>query len=83
MALDTNQGSQALSERMAFFRTLTDPHLIACQTFDESSPVFPKPAFFPGCALNFAEDLLFPPSNPDPNSPAIIAASETTRKTVT
>jgi hypothetical protein len=70
-ALDTNQGSQALSERTTFFGTLTDPRLMACPRLDESLPVFPKPA------------LLFPPSDPDPNSPAIIAATETTRKKVT
>lgn len=45
--------------------------------------MFPKPAFFPGCELNFAENLLFPTSNPPPESLAIIAATETTREQVT
>jgi acetoacetyl-CoA synthetase len=45
--------------------------------------MFPKPAFFSGCALNFAENLLFPPCNPDPESIAILAATEKTREHVT
>lgn len=45
--------------------------------------MFPKPTFFPGCELNFAENLLFPPSNPSPDSLAIIGATETTREQVT
>ena len=45
--------------------------------------MFPKPAFFPGCTLNFAENLLYPNTDLDPQSPAIIAATETTRATVT
>ena len=51
--------------------------------FDEASPMFPKPAFFPGCELNFAENLLYPASNPPADSAAIIEASESTRKTLT
>ncbi|KAI1624709.1 acetoacetate-CoA ligase [Exophiala viscosa] len=50
---------------------------------DESLPMFPKPTFFPGCELNFAENLLFPSSNPPPDSAAIIAASENTREEMT
>jgi len=50
---------------------------------DLSAPMFPKPTFFPGCELNFAENLLFPVSNPAPDSLAIIAATETTREQVT
>jgi acetoacetyl-CoA synthetase len=45
--------------------------------------MFPRPAFFEGAKLNFAENLLFPLVEVDPDSPAIIAATETTRKTVT
>lgn len=52
-------------------------------TLDESSGMFPKPAFFPGCTLNFAENLLFPASNPDPSSIAVREATETTRNDVT
>jgi len=44
--------------------------------------MFPKPQFFPGCELNFAENLLFPTSDPDSDSLAIIAATETTRENV-
>ncbi|KIW86465.1 acetoacetate-CoA ligase [Fonsecaea pedrosoi CBS 271.37] len=50
---------------------------------DESAPMFPKPAFFPGCELNFAENLLFPRSNPPDDALAIIAATENTRERVT
>ena len=45
--------------------------------------MFPRPSFFPGCTLNFAENLLFPTSEPDPQSPAVVAATETTRESVT
>ena len=45
--------------------------------------MFPRPAFFPGATLNFAENLLFPTATVDPSSPAVIAATETTRETVT
>lgn len=45
--------------------------------------MFPKPTFFPGSELNFAENLLFPASNPDPSSIAILEATEATRDKVT
>ncbi|KAK5077846.1 hypothetical protein LTR64_003754 [Lithohypha guttulata] len=45
--------------------------------------MFPRPAFFAGCELNFAENLLFPASQPDPLSLAIREATETTRRDVT
>jgi acetoacetyl-CoA synthetase len=45
--------------------------------------MFPRPAFFEGARLNFAENLLFPTQDVDPESPAIIAATETSRETVT
>lgn len=45
--------------------------------------MFPKPSFFPGCTLNFAENLLYPACNPDPSSLAIREATETTRHDVT
>lgn len=52
---------------------------------DETQPMFPRPAFFPDARLNFAQNLLFPTTTPplDPDSPAIIAATETTRSTIT
>ena len=45
--------------------------------------MFPRPAWFPGAKLNFAENLLFPTAEVDEDSPAIIAGTETTRETVT
>ncbi|KAK5939330.1 hypothetical protein PMZ80_008634 [Knufia obscura] len=48
-----------------------------------SSSMFPKPEFFSGCELNFAENLLYPASNPNPSSLAIREATETTRQNVT
>jgi acetoacetyl-CoA synthetase len=45
--------------------------------------MFPRPAFFSGATLNFAENLLFPTQEVDPESPVVIAATETTRETVT
>ncbi len=51
-------------------------------TFDPSAPMFPRPHFFPGCTLNFAENLLFPSTDPDPESIAVIGATETTREYV-
>ncbi|KAL6704324.1 hypothetical protein ACN47E_008388 [Coniothyrium glycines] len=50
---------------------------------DASAPMFPRPAFFAGTTLNFAENLLFPFQQVDPDSDAIIAATETTRQIVT
>ena len=45
--------------------------------------MFPRPPFFPGARLSFAENLLFPPSNPDENSYAVIEANEESRNYVT
>lgn len=45
--------------------------------------MFPRPAFFEGATLNFAENLLFPTQEVDLEAPAIIAATETTREIVT
>ncbi|KAJ5975836.1 hypothetical protein N7481_009543 [Penicillium waksmanii] len=42
--------------------------------------LFPRPAFFEGSALNFAENLLFPAANPDEDSIAIIGATEADRE---
>ncbi len=44
--------------------------------------MFPRPAFFAGAKLNFAENLLFPTSDPDENSSAVIAATEVSRERV-
>lgn len=53
------------------------------QVLPKDAPMFPRPSFFRGAKLNFAENLLFPPQAPSPDSPAIIAATETGRETVT
>jgi acetoacetyl-CoA synthetase len=45
--------------------------------------MFPRPEFFGHARLNFAENLLFPTQDVDPQSPAIIAVTETTREIVT
>jgi acetoacetyl-CoA synthetase len=49
--------------------------------------LFPRPAWFSGSRLNFAENLLFPVlpggAQVKPNSVAVIAATETTREEVT
>ncbi|TAQ87419.1 hypothetical protein B7494_g4236 [Chlorociboria aeruginascens] len=53
------------------------------QVLKPDAPMFPRPDFFTGSRLNFAENLLFPPNiNIDPSTPAIIAATESTRSTV-
>lgn len=44
--------------------------------------MYPRPAWFPGAKLNFAENLLFPVPDVDENAPAVIAATETTRENV-
>jgi acetoacetyl-CoA synthetase len=48
---------------------------------DEKAPMFPRPSWFEGARLNFAENLLFP-SHVDESQPAIFAATETSRETV-
>ena len=45
--------------------------------------MFPRPKFFEGAKLNFAENLLYPSCNPDENSYAVIEANEGTRTYVT
>ncbi|PQE14601.1 hypothetical protein CJF31_00008612 [Rutstroemia sp. NJR-2017a BVV2] len=53
------------------------------QVVKDDAPMFPRPDFFEGSRLNFAENLLFPAKlNIDPDSPAIIAATESARETV-
>jgi len=47
--------------------------------------MFPRPAFFQGAKLNFAENLLFPAviAKEDEDGIAVISATEFTRKSVT
>ncbi|KAL8951426.1 MAG: hypothetical protein Q9222_002587 [Ikaeria aurantiellina] len=52
------------------------------EAVDQTAPMFPRPAFFPGTRLNFAENLLFPICNPDKDALAVIAASEDSREYV-
>jgi acetoacetyl-CoA synthetase len=52
------------------------------RAFDESAPMFPRPAFFQGTRLNFAENLLFPTCVVDEDSLAVIAATEVSREYV-
>jgi acetoacetyl-CoA synthetase len=57
--------------------------LICMQAVDPDAPMFPRPAFFEGATLNFAENLLYPTQEVDSDAPAVIAVTETTRETVT
>ncbi|RAK97128.1 acetoacetate--CoA ligase family protein [Aspergillus ibericus CBS 121593] len=44
--------------------------------------LFPRPNFFEGTKLNFAENLLYPATSPDENAIAMIAATEADREFV-
>ncbi|KAL4934712.1 uncharacterized protein BDV17DRAFT_278796 [Aspergillus undulatus] len=44
--------------------------------------LFPRPQFFEGARLNFAENLLYPANSPDEDSLAIIGATEVDREYV-
>jgi acetoacetyl-CoA synthetase len=44
--------------------------------------MYPRPAFFEGSKLNFAQNLLFPSVSINPDAPAVIAATESSRETV-
>ena len=48
---------------------------------DRDATMFPPPKFFEGARLNFAENLLFP-AEIDESQPAIIAATEINRETI-
>jgi acetoacetyl-CoA synthetase len=50
------------------------------QVLDPNVPLFPRPHFFGGCRLNFAENLLFPAKYLGDDAVAIIAATETDRE---
>ncbi|KAI9846366.1 MAG: hypothetical protein M1838_001317 [Thelocarpon superellum] len=52
------------------------------QALKEDAPMFPRPAFFDGALLNFAENLLYPPKDVAENAAAVIAATEEGRATV-
>jgi len=47
---------------------------------DVDAPMFPRPVWFHGAKLNFAENLLFPTTPVDEDSVAVIVATETGRE---
>jgi len=49
----------------------------------DANTMYPRPAWFEGAKLNFAENLLFPTQKVDDDGLAVIAATETTRERVT
>ncbi|KAF3227431.1 hypothetical protein TWF106_009943 [Orbilia oligospora] len=53
------------------------------KVIDETAPIFPRPAWFEGARLNFAENLLYPASIKDDSGIAVIAATEVSRETIT
>ncbi|KAI4147992.1 MAG: hypothetical protein L6R39_002937 [Caloplaca ligustica] len=53
------------------------------KALENEAAMYPRPPFFPGARLNFAENLLYPPCKPDEHSLAVIAASEDSRDYVT
>ncbi|KAL2065849.1 hypothetical protein VTL71DRAFT_3519 [Oculimacula yallundae] len=57
------------------------------QVIPKDAPIFPRPDFFAGSRLNFAENLLFPTSKTkldiDENSSAIIEATESGQSSIT
>lgn len=52
------------------------------QVLEPNTPLFPRPRFFEGSRLNFAENLLYPSSNPSDDAIAIIQAAESGREYV-
>lgn len=58
--------------------TYTSSILMKFKALPEEAPMFPRPDFFAPSLLNFAENLLYPPSpsTPDPSSPALITLTE-------
>ncbi|KAJ5832140.1 AMP-dependent synthetase/ligase [Penicillium riverlandense] len=52
------------------------------QVLESDEVMFPRPAFFKGSTLNFAENLLYPGNSPEENAVAIIAATEADREYV-
>ncbi|MCJ1478858.1 hypothetical protein MMC13_007542 [Lambiella insularis] len=62
--------------------------VVASEPFSEKviaadAPMFPRPLFFHGAKLNFAENLLYPRCSPAGDSLAVIAATEVSRELVT
>ncbi|KAF2148259.1 acetoacetate-CoA ligase, partial [Myriangium duriaei CBS 260.36] len=53
------------------------------KAISDEDTMWPRPDFFPGAELNFAENLLFPTQHVDPSSLAVLAATEVSREQVT
>lgn len=52
------------------------------KVISDEKTMFPRPSWFQGARLNFAENLLFPTTDVDENGFAVIAATETGRENV-
>ncbi|KAF2665261.1 acetoacetyl-CoA synthase [Microthyrium microscopicum] len=53
------------------------------RVLDEAAPMFPRPNFFEGAELNFAQNLLFPSVVKDPETIAVYAVTEKSQKSLT
>ncbi|OJJ49811.1 hypothetical protein ASPZODRAFT_163869 [Penicilliopsis zonata CBS 506.65] len=62
--------------------TAVKAHTPYNRVLDSEDLLFPRPEFFPGAKLNFAENLLYPENAPEEDAVAIIAATETEREYV-
>ncbi|KAJ9288397.1 hypothetical protein DTO021C3_3916 [Paecilomyces variotii] len=62
--------------------TAIKAHQPYTKVLESDVPLFPRPRFFEGSRLNFAENLLYPATNPREEDIAIIGATETTREYV-
>ncbi|KAJ0416095.1 hypothetical protein BJY00DRAFT_242187 [Aspergillus carlsbadensis] len=75
----------SISEPARFWEDIWHYTDIKAQTsYDQSmgseTLLFPRPQFFKGSRLNFAENLLYPASSPDEDAIAIIRATEVDRE---
>ncbi|KAL4791720.1 hypothetical protein BDV19DRAFT_369916 [Aspergillus venezuelensis] len=60
--------------------TAIKAHKLYNHVMDSGTLLFPRPQFFEGARLNFAENLLYPASSPDEDAVAIIVATEVDRE---
>jgi acetoacetyl-CoA synthetase len=74
---------QGTPSSVSFCQDMRNALTYQTQAVNSDAPMFPRPEFFPGATLNFAQNLLFPTQEVDPDSPAVIAVTETTRESVT
>lgn len=88
MALPRYQSIDTIHRSISSLPHIQAQHRVSLQNDTQviasSTTMFPRPTFFAGARLNFAENLLFPANAPDlsVDSPAILAATETARETV-